>query len=146
MLHQRIWFAALAALAHSGRCEAQTTTASASGACPTVLTPSYPAPVVGSGYIAQLVATKLEKPRGLLVDSKGALLVVQQGSGIVHIAFSDNGGTCLVVKKTTNLIDDSNVRRPLTQATRRLALTYTRYSSTMGSSFPTTAGHCSPHP
>lgn len=111
-LHQYIRFAALAALTHPGPSNAQTTTSSASGACPTVLTPSYSAPVVGSGYVAQLIVSKLKSPRGLLFDSKGALLVVQQGSGIVHVEFDDKGGTCLLVKKTTTLIDDSNVRRP----------------------------------
>lgn len=111
MFYKHLRLAVIAALLHSGRC--QTSTSSASGACPTVLTPSYSAPVVGSGYVAQLIVKGLKKPRGLLFDSNGALLVVQQGTGIVHITFSDNGGTCLVVKKTTKLIDDSNVRSPI---------------------------------
>lgn len=111
MLRQYVKLAAvIAALTHCGTAGAETTTSSASGACPTVLTPSYSAPVVGSGYTAQLIAEKLKSPRSILFDSKGALLVVQQGSGIVHIELDDKGGTCLVVKKTTSLIDDKNVK------------------------------------
>jgi hypothetical protein len=102
-----------------GRSGAQTTSASSSGGCPTVLTPAYPAPVVGSGYIAQLVVTGLNSPRGLLIDSRGALLVVQQGEGIIHISFTDNGGTCLFVNRTADLIQDSSVSASSTFLTGR---------------------------
>lgn len=89
-------------------CSAQSTT-SAAGACPTVLTPSYEAPVVGSGWTAQLIATDLKTPRSITFDQNGALLVVQQGSGIVRLTLTDNGGTCLAVNKTSTVVENSDV-------------------------------------
>lgn len=101
--------AALVALfGNTTLCVARSTT-SAAGACPTVLSPSYEAPVVGSGWTAQLIATGLTKPRSLAFDQNGALLVVQQGSGIVRITLTDNGGTCLAVNETTTVVDNSDV-------------------------------------
>ncbi|TVY33621.1 L-sorbosone dehydrogenase [Lachnellula subtilissima] len=69
------------------------------------LKPSYPAPVVSNGWSAQLVAQNLTKPRGIIFDSAGNLLVVQQGAGIVHLELIDGGSTCLEVAKKTTLID-----------------------------------------
>src|SRR3569833_212479 len=100
--------AALAALVHSTFSLAQATTTN--GACSSVQTPSYKAPVGGAGYVAQLVATGLKSPRGILFDRSGALLVVQQGSGIQHITFDDKGGTCLSVKESKTLISQFDVR------------------------------------
>lgn len=74
-----------------------------------MLTPSYEAPVVGSGWTAQLIVTDLKKPRSLAFDQNGALLVVQQGSGIVRLTLTDNGGTCLTVNKTSNVVENSDV-------------------------------------
>lgn len=94
---------------------AQTTSASAAGSCPTVLTSSsYDKPVVGSGYTAQLVVTGLTRPRGIMFDSSGALLVVESGVGITRLTFNDNGGTCLVKNRSTSLISHSSVSSDLT--------------------------------
>jgi hypothetical protein len=73
------------------------------------LKPSYSTPIVSNGWQAKLVANRLQSPRGILFDSKGNLLVVQQGVGIVHLAFDDGGSTCLDVSKKTNLITSSSV-------------------------------------
>lgn len=101
--------AAFAALfGNTSFCSAQSTT-SAAGACPTVLSPSYEAPVVGSGWTAQLIATGLTKPRSIIFDQSGALLVVQQGSGIVRLTLTDSGGTCLAVNKTSTVVENSDV-------------------------------------
>ncbi|KAF8867310.1 glucose sorbosone dehydrogenase [Acephala macrosclerotiorum] len=67
--------------------------------------PSYPTPLTADGWQAQLVATGLSKPRGIIFDTSGNLLLVQQGSGIVHLAFDDGGSTCLDVSKKTFLIN-----------------------------------------
>ncbi|OIW24899.1 soluble quino protein glucose dehydrogenase [Coniochaeta ligniaria NRRL 30616] len=103
--------AGLAVVANSNQARAQTTTsASAAGSCPTVLTSSnYDAPVVGSGYTAQLVVTGLTKPRGLIFDKSGALLVVESGVGITRIQFNDRGGTCLVQDKSSALVRDDSL-------------------------------------
>jgi hypothetical protein len=73
------------------------------------LKPSYAAPVVYNGWQAQLVANGLTAPRGVLFDSSGNLLVVQQGAGIVHLEFDDGGSTCLDVSKKTYLINSTSV-------------------------------------
>lgn len=77
--------------------------------CPTVLTPSYQAPVVGSGWTAQLIAKGLKMPRGIIFDAKGHLLVVEQGSGIRRLTFDDKGGTCLVQSASDTVVDDKDV-------------------------------------
>lgn len=77
--------------------------------CPKVLTPSYPAPVVGTGWAAQLVADGLKNPRGILLDSAGHLLVVEQGTGIRRLSWEDHGGTCLEVSDASNVVENSDV-------------------------------------
>ena len=77
--------------------------------CPVVLTPAYPAPVLAEGWEAQLVVTGLASPRGVAFDSNGALLVVQQGAGVVRITFTDNGGTCLVLNERTTVVSQTDV-------------------------------------
>ncbi|KAE9377177.1 glucose sorbosone dehydrogenase [Stipitochalara longipes BDJ] len=71
------------------------------------LKPSYSTPVVSNGWQAHLVATGLRTPRGILFDSKGNLLVVQSGLGIIHLEFDDGGSTCLDVSKKTYLINST---------------------------------------
>ncbi|KAK8097893.1 uncharacterized protein PG998_013379 [Apiospora kogelbergensis] len=77
--------------------------------CPTVLTPSYQAPVVGSGWTAQLIAKDLKKPRSIVFDTQGHLLVVEQGSGIRRLTFDDKGGTCLVQSGSDTVVDDKDL-------------------------------------
>lgn len=57
----------------------------------------------------QLVATGLTKPRSIEFDTNGNLLVVQQGVGVSNIAFKDNGGTCLEVDTTADVIKNTAV-------------------------------------
>jgi len=83
----------------------------AAQSCPQVLTPSYKSPVVGAGWTAQLIMGGLKSPRGILLDSAGALLVVEQGSGIRRLTFDDHGGTCLTMADNKSLVDDSDVSR-----------------------------------
>jgi glucose/arabinose dehydrogenase len=78
--------------------------------CSTVLKSAYPAPIVSDGWEAQLIVQGLTAPRSILFDSNGGLLVVQQGAGIVHLDFTDNGSTCLEVSKKTYLINSTAVR------------------------------------
>lgn len=85
---------------------------SSNSTCAIILSPSYDAPVVGSGWTAQLIATGLTKPRGIVFDSTGALLVVQQGVGILRVSFTDAGGTCLAVNQTKTLVDNTDVSFP----------------------------------
>lgn len=88
---------------------AQILTASAQNACPGALTPSYAQPVFAAGWTGSLIAKGLTRPRGMQLDSRGNLLVVQQGVGIVHLQFTDGGGTCLTLAKQTTLVTNSVV-------------------------------------
>lgn len=82
---------------------------SSNSTCSNILSPSYEAPVVGSGWTAQLIATGLTAPRGIVFDTTGALLVVQQGVGILRVIFNDFGGTCLAVNQTSTLVNNTDV-------------------------------------
>lgn len=86
---------------------AQTTTTSST--CSSALTPSYPSPSVAAGYTARIVANKLTKPRDILFDTEGNLLVVQAGKGITSLTFKDDGGPCLSVAQTRDVVLDSGV-------------------------------------
>ena len=80
--------------------------------CSTVLKASYPTPVVSDGWEAQLIVQGLSSPRTILFDSNGGLLVAQQDHGVVHLQFTDNGGSCLEVSKKTFLINSTAVGLP----------------------------------
>lgn len=73
------------------------------------LTPSYPAPVMADGWESRLIVTGLTRPRSILFDNAGGLLVVQQRTGITHMRLADGNGTCLSVAKRTELVRDSSV-------------------------------------
>ncbi|KAL2162121.1 hypothetical protein VTH06DRAFT_7906 [Thermothelomyces fergusii] len=88
------------------------TAQSAPSACPT-LTPPYSPPVVAKGWKAQLIATGLRRPRGIKFDSKGGLLVIEQGFGLTHLTLNDNGGTCVSVAKKVSVITDSRLNHGL---------------------------------
>ena len=83
-----------------------------SPSCPNVLTPSYPLPQTRDGYAAQLVAKGFAFPRGIVFDTKGALLLVEARNAIRHITFNDNGGTCLSVKDNTILVSSNTAEDP----------------------------------
>ena len=82
-----------------------TAAAVAQTACSSILVPAYSAPVVASGWQAQLVVGGLTKPRSIAFDSTGALLVVESGKGISRHRFTDNGGTCLSANHSHMLIE-----------------------------------------
>lgn len=78
---------------------------SASSGCPTsVANTNGLKPSVASGYQAALVATGLTNPRSIQFDSLGNLLVVQDGAGLANLVFQDDGGICLSVKSTRDVI------------------------------------------
>ncbi|KAI9839952.1 MAG: hypothetical protein M1819_000144 [Sarea resinae] len=78
-------------------------------ACNSTLTPHYPAPSVASGYEAKLVATGLVSPRSITFDLEGHLLVVQAGNGIVSLSLNDDGGSCISVGSTKQVISSSSL-------------------------------------
>jgi hypothetical protein len=77
--------------------------------CSTI-TPSYPAPSVAPGFAARIVASGLTLPRGIIFDTAGNLLVIEQGRGVTAYTLDNAGGGCLSVKSTTVVVQDSSVR------------------------------------
>ncbi|KAM5358919.1 hypothetical protein ACJA88_015259 [Fusarium oxysporum] len=65
---------------------------------------SYPAPVTADNWNYSIIANELRRPRGILFDSEGALLVIDSGNGIIHFELDDEEGTCLQVRKKTTLL------------------------------------------
>lgn len=82
------------------------------------LTVSYPAPVAASGWEYRLVAQNLTRPRGILFDSDGGLLVVDRGAGILRFSIEDNGGTCVSVGEPKTLTNDEDVSHDLSLPTQ----------------------------
>ena len=75
--------------------------------CPS-LTASYPTPSLASGYEARLVAQNLNKPRGLLFDNKGNLLVVEREKGISAFTV-ESTDACVSLKDKKTVVDDGSV-------------------------------------
>ncbi|KAF4595796.1 glucose/sorbosone dehydrogenase [Ophiocordyceps camponoti-floridani] len=74
----------------------------ASGACPGKLQPEYSAPVAAAGWNYRLVARRLQRPRSLLFDSAGRLLVLDAGVGVLAMEVSEGSGetsACVVVSR-----------------------------------------------
>ncbi|KAI9722264.1 MAG: hypothetical protein M1812_001736 [Candelaria pacifica] len=84
--------------------------------CTDALTPKYAFPSVAQGYSAQLVATGLTKPRSILFDKNGHLLVVQQGDGVVSIKFNDNNG-CISSSQVSRVINSQELNHGLALST-----------------------------
>jgi len=56
------------------------------------------------------VATGLYKPRGIVFDAGGNLLVVQQGGGIAGVRIGEGEGGCLGVVGNETVVENANVR------------------------------------
>ena len=65
---------------------------------------------LAAGYAAQVVATGLNRPRSVEFDAQGNLLVLEQATGLSSHVLRDNGGVCVTIQSSKNLIMDSNVR------------------------------------
>ncbi|CAI4219511.1 unnamed protein product [Parascedosporium putredinis] len=71
--------------------------------------PDYDAPVAHGGWEYRIIANDLRRPRGIVVDSQGALLVVDSGVGIKRLVLDDKGGTCFSVKEQETLVGASDL-------------------------------------
>ena len=96
----------LAAVVLTARAQSSSTAA----ACPSSIAPASAAPSVAPGFRVQVVANNLRDPRGILFDSAGGLLVVEQGHGIVRIPLTGDGACVRQNGPTTRLIEDDEVR------------------------------------
>lgn len=64
-------------------------------ACPTILKPVYPAPLLTTGCSTQLVSRKFTRPRTIVFDTNRALLIIQQEAGVAHVKRTDEENTRL---------------------------------------------------
>lgn len=69
----------------------------------------YPAPVAANGWTYRLIAKDLSRPRGILFDNEGGLIIVDSGAGLVHLKIKDDGGSCLSVEEKTTLLETDDV-------------------------------------
>jgi len=77
------------------------------------LEPEYATPVMADGWESRLIVNGLNRPRSILFDTAGALLVVEQRTGITHLRLADGNGTCLSVQEETSLVQDSELNHGL---------------------------------
>ena len=83
-----------------------------SASAQTACTPISPriAPVVAPGYTASVLMNGLKTPRGMLFDSQGNLLIVEQGgAGVRLVKLTDGGGMNVCVASSKQLIADATV-------------------------------------
>ena len=59
-----------------------------------------------------MVASGLTSPRGIIFDSSGHLLVVQQRKGVVSLRLTDDGGSCVRAGNVTDVVADTTVSDP----------------------------------
>ena len=86
---------------------AQSTSSAAQ--CSSSLTASYPAPSLASGYKAQLIAQNLTRPRGIRIDDRDNLLVVQAGVGVSAHSIVDLGNDCLSLSSSKLVVNQSDL-------------------------------------
>jgi glucose/arabinose dehydrogenase len=88
--------------------------ATAHGAsCSNSLSVDYPAPVAADGWSYRLVANNFTKPRGLVFDNDGGLLLIDSGVGLVHLTLKDDGETCLSVTDKKTLVEHEKLNHGL---------------------------------
>ncbi|KAK6355465.1 hypothetical protein TWF696_004562 [Orbilia brochopaga] len=75
-----------------------------------VLSYTFPAPVMASGYRSQLVATGLGTPRAIVFDTAGNLLVARRGTGITRFQV----GSCGTLQNQQVIISDTTLNHGLT--------------------------------
>lgn len=91
----------------------QTVNAASSGtsasACASTIAPRNGQPSVAPGYQVNVVASGLTEPRGIIFDSEGNLLVVQQGKGVSRLRLTNDEGPCIRVDgQVEDIIDDDD--------------------------------------
>ena len=92
-----------------------------SSSCSQLTPTSSIRPSVASGYQAALVATGLSRPRSIQFDNAGNLLVVQSGRGISSLQLEDNGGNCIRVRGSTDLVQNRDVSTFIMVASSKIA-------------------------
>ncbi len=85
------------------------TTAAAAAACPGPAPASNPQ--AANGVAFKVLQNGLARPRGIVMDSEGNLLVVEAGAkGVKRVVLDDADGLDVCVSSSAQLIDDGKVR------------------------------------
>lgn len=99
---------ALCCLVSQTVAQGSTTTNAAQPSCSTTLSAGSATPSVNPDYQYRLVSTDLTKPRGIIFDTAGNLLVVQSGVGVVALQLNGDGA-CLTASNPATVVDNSDV-------------------------------------
>lgn len=67
-------------------------------------------PSLASGYRMQVVATGLARPRGILFDGDGNLLVVEQSRGVISAHTLNESNGCVSVGTSSDVTSALSVR------------------------------------
>lgn len=73
----------------------------------------YQSPVAADGWSYRLIADDFRRPRGIVFDDDGHLLVVDSGVGIVRVQLKDDGETCISVEDKTTIVEDDELNHGL---------------------------------
>ncbi len=77
------------------------------------INPAQGNPVVAPGVQTRVLMNGLRSPRGIVFDTAGNLLIVEQGGGgIRYVKLTDNGGINVCVASSKTLIADNTVSFP----------------------------------
>lgn len=95
--------AALSASALIGPVRAQVS------ACPKPTAPQNAAPSVAPGFRLEVVAQGLRKPRSILFDREGGLLVVERNHGISRLALTGDGACVQLDGDVQTVVQDGTV-------------------------------------
>lgn len=87
--------------------------AAAQDSCSNTLAVTYPAPVAADGWSYRLVANEFTKPRGMVFDNDGGMLLIDSGVGLVHLTLKDDGATCLSVTDKKTLVENEKLNHGL---------------------------------
>ena len=81
-------------------------------------------PSIASGYTYQVVATGLAKPRGLVLDGEGNLLVVEADRGVIsaHTLQEENG--CVSISRSSVVTDALGVSASAATTSQSPLLTF----------------------
>ncbi|KAH7310054.1 soluble quino protein glucose/sorbosone dehydrogenase [Rhexocercosporidium sp. MPI-PUGE-AT-0058] len=106
MVHSSVWARSLSTLA----IVLTVFTTSSNGQTCANISPAQGAPVAAPGVQTRVVINGLKSPRGMVFDTAGNLLVVEQGGGgIRYIKLTDNGGINVCVASSKTLIADNTL-------------------------------------
>lgn len=83
----------------------------AAPACQSSIAPQHAAPSVVPGFRVEVVANGLRDPRGILFDSEGGLLVVEQGHGISRLRLTGDGPCVRVQGDVQRVVENDLVSR-----------------------------------